>query len=135
MHRTHTARFAALVVVLLLAPAVALAQGGRRDDYSRAELFLNDEIKKLAFDGQVDAHWIGESSSFWYMTDGPDGKAFLIVDAAQATRAPAFDHQRLAQSLSRAAGTSYTARQLPFQAIRFVDGRKSVAFNVGGAGY
>ena len=121
-----------LAAVSLLAPSIAVAQG-TRDDYARAERFLNDDIKKLAFDGQVDPHWIGGTDRFWYLVDGPQGKTFMLADVAQGTRAVAFDHQRLAQGLSRASGTTYTARELPFSIVRFND--KTVAFNAARLGY
>src|SRR5205809_6897831 len=89
-------RAAFAAAILAAAPAAASAQGAR-EDYARAEMFLNEGIKKIAFDGQADAHWIGGTSRLWYLNDGPDGKTFMLVDAAQATRGPAFDHQRLAQ--------------------------------------
>jgi dipeptidyl-peptidase 4 len=127
MSRAGRIRVATLVAVSLFAPLAASAQG-TRDDYARAERFLNDEIKKLAFDGQVEPHWIDGTDRFWYVNDGPDGKTFMLADAAQATRAPAFDHQRLAQGLSRAAGTTYSARELPFSSIRLTS--NAVAFNV-----
>ena len=50
--------FAAAAVGVSL-PATVEAQG-RREDYARAQQFLNEDIKKLAYDGQVDAHWLTE---------------------------------------------------------------------------
>ena len=47
--------FAAAAVGVSL-PATVEAQG-RREDASEPK-FLNEEIKKLAYDGQVDAHWL-----------------------------------------------------------------------------
>ncbi len=122
----------ALVAASCLAPSLAAGQG-TRDDYARAERFLNDDIKKLAFDGQVDPHWLRGTDRFWYLNDGPEGKTFMMADAAQGTRAPAFDHQRLAQGLSRASGKTYSARELPFTIIRF--NNNTVAFNVARVGY
>jgi dipeptidyl-peptidase-4 len=119
-------------VVWLGAPALASAQGSR-EDYSRAERFLNEEIRNLADDGQVDPHWIDQSDRFWYVKDGPDGKSFMVVDAAQGTRSEAFDHQRLAQALSRVNGTTYSARELPFSSIRLA--ANSVSFTVAQAAY
>src|SRR2546425_5918068 len=110
--RAASLRGAALAAIL--AAAAAASAQGAREDYARAEMFLNEGIKKIAFDGQADAHWIGGTSRFWYLNDGPDGKTFMLVDAAQGTRGQAFDHQRLAQALSRVAGTTYGARELPF---------------------
>src|SRR5437867_10488747 len=90
----------AVLAVVLCSPAPASAQG-QRSDYARAQQFLPEEIRKLAFDGQVDPHWMPGTSRFWYVKEGPDGKEFLVVDAAQGSRAAAFDHQRLAAAASR----------------------------------
>jgi dipeptidyl-peptidase-4 len=127
MTRIRQSLLAMAAGALLVGPSIASAQG-TRDDYARAERFLNDDIKKWAFDGQIDPHWINRTDRFWYMNDGPDGKTFILVDAAQGTRAPAFDHQRLAQGLSRASGTPYSARELPFTTIRLAN--NTVTFNV-----
>jgi dipeptidyl aminopeptidase/acylaminoacyl peptidase len=118
-------RLLTVTAAALLAPTLASAQG-TREDYARAEQFLNDDVKKIAFDGQVNPHWIDRTDRFWYLNDGPDGKTFMLVDAAQGTRAPAFDHQRLAEGLSRASGTTYAGHELPFTDIRLRGG--AVAF-------
>src|SRR5262249_8429595 len=76
--------------------SASLQAQGRREDYARAQKFLNDEVKKIAYDGQVDAHWLGDSTEFWYLKDALESKEFVIVDAASGTKHPAFDHQRLA---------------------------------------
>ena len=120
-------------VSLLFAAAVASAQGTRAD-YSRAETFLNDAVRAVAFDGQVDPHWIGTGGRFWYLNESPDGKTFMLVDASQRRRTPAFDHQRLAQGLSRASGSTYPADHLPFSSIRFT-ATNAIAFNVGPTWY
>jgi dipeptidyl aminopeptidase/acylaminoacyl peptidase len=122
----------AVGAVVLLVSSSAVAQG-TRGDYLRAERFLGDEIKKLAFDGQVDPHWIDRTTRFWYVNEGPEGKTFMLADAAQGTPSPAFDHQRLAQGLSKASGSTYAARDLPFSSIRLA--AAAVAFKVGRNAY
>ena len=122
-------------VSLVLSAAVQASAQGAREDYARAQQFLPDEIKRLAFDGQVDPHWLAGRSRFWYMKDAFDRKEFLIVDAAQGTRAPAFDHQRLAAGLSAVAGRRYDAAMLPFSYLQFADEGKAVAFAVEGTGF
>ena len=117
---------------MLVGPSVAYGQGTRQD-YLRAERFLNDAVNRLAYDGQIDPHWIDGSDRFWYVKDGPDGRTFMIVDPTQRTRGPAFDQERLAQALSRASGSVYSARELPFSSIRLDDFR--VSFNVERVGY
>src|SRR5262250_1921889 len=84
--------------------SASLHAQGRREDYARAQKFLSDEIKKLAYDGQVEAHWLADSPQFWYLKDALESKEFVIVDAASGAKRPAFDHQRLAAALSTAAG-------------------------------
>ena len=44
-----------------------------------------------------------------------------MVDASTGAKAPAFDHEKLAASLSKAANASYTAVTLPFNTIGFAD--------------
>ena len=125
-------RLSLLTAVLLCSSTLAAAQGSR-DDYGRAGKFLPDEIRHLAYDGQVDARWIGQTDRFWYRKEGPFGKAFVRVDAVSLTSTPAFDHQRIATALSSAAKQSFTARALPFDVIRFTDGEQSVQFEAVGA--
>jgi hypothetical protein len=66
MIRTQCVALAAVAAAVVSSPAPASAQG-LREDYARAERFLNDEIRKLAFDGQVDPHWMAGTSRFWYL--------------------------------------------------------------------
>ncbi len=132
MKYTTVLAIAALAAAAVCVPEPVLAQG-RRADYARAEQFLNDDIRKLAYDGQVDAHWLPGTSRFWYLKDAADGKAFLIIDAASGTKSPAFDHQRLAAAMTRVTNQRYEARALPFTYVRFMDGgRIAVSIEQGG---
>src|SRR5262245_65195397 len=118
---------AAAVCVSLAAPAKA---EGLREECERAQKFLIEEIKKIAYDGQVDAHWLTGTTRFWYLKDALESKEFLLVDAASGSKVPAFDHQRLAAALSTVAGRRYDARALPFSYVQFGSGGKTVAFTV-----
>jgi dipeptidyl-peptidase-4 len=120
-------RLGLLAAALALSSTLVTAQG-RRDDYDRAERFLAEQIRHLAYDGQVDPRWIGKTNRFWYRKKGPFGKQFVLVDTAQLTSTPAFDHERLAAALSSAARQTYSGRALPFDAIRFTDGEMAVQF-------
>src|SRR5262249_34861312 len=53
------------------------------------------------------------------------------VDAETLAKRPAFDHEKLAASLSAASGEKYTALKLPFMMINFVDNEKAIEFLVG----
>src|SRR5215470_12287845 len=81
------------------------------------------------YKSQITPHWFQENTRFWYRNDLRDGaKEFIVVDAEHGTRQPAFDHQKLAVSLSKAAGKEFKPDKLPFSEIEFVHGGKSIQF-------
>ncbi|HMI50495.1 MAG TPA: DPP IV N-terminal domain-containing protein [Candidatus Saccharimonadales bacterium] len=106
------------------------AAQGTVDDYRKAEFFQTGGQRKLVTVANVDAHWIEKSAKFWFRDAGPKKTEFLIVDPAQNTMAPAFDHERLAAGLARAAKQEFQATKLPFESFDFVDGAKSIKFRV-----
>jgi hypothetical protein len=55
---------------------------------------------------------------------------FLVIDAAQNTSEPAFDHARLARTLSLAAKQEYKATKLPFDSFEYADGGKAITFHI-----
>jgi len=74
-------------------------------------------------------HWFQNNTKFWYRNDLREGaKEFILVDAEQGARRPAFDHERLAAALSKAAGQQYKADRLPFSEIEFSEDGQSVRF-------
>jgi dipeptidyl aminopeptidase/acylaminoacyl peptidase len=89
----------------------------------------------LVFKMRIAPHWFDQDNRFWYRNDLPGGaREFILVDAERGTRAPAFDHQKLAAALSKAAGGQvYHADHLPFDEIEFVDGSKAVRFRASDA--
>jgi fermentation-respiration switch protein FrsA (DUF1100 family) len=84
------------------------------------------------YKARIDPHWFENNTRFWYRNDLRGGtKEFVVVDAAHGTRARAFDHEKLAACLSKAAGAPYRADQLPFDWIEFGESAKVVRFQVG----
>ncbi len=93
------------------------AQGGRS----------SGEVYKA----KVTPHWFGNNTRFWYRNDLAGGtREFILVDAEKGTRVPAFDHQRLAAALSKAATKEFKSTRLPFDTIEFVDDAKALRFTV-----
>src|SRR6516162_9516240 len=77
----------------------------------------------------VTPNWFANNTRFWYRNDLRDGvKEFILVDAEDGKRGPAFDHEKLAIGLSKAAGKEYKADRLPFNSIEFVDHAKAIRF-------
>src|ERR1039458_4540849 len=104
-----TARALALAA---LAAGVALAQGTLAD-YQRAQ-GLQAKARGLVVGTPAAATWIGDSGQFWYSRTAKGGSEFLMVDAANATKKPAFDHDKLATAINGATGGHYTGLALPF---------------------
>jgi dipeptidyl aminopeptidase/acylaminoacyl peptidase len=86
------------------------------------------------YKSQLTPNWFHDNTRFWYRNDLRGGtKEFVVVDADKATRQPAFDHKKLAEALSKAAGTDYKADRLPFDSIDFIDEDRAVRFRAGSA--
>jgi dipeptidyl aminopeptidase/acylaminoacyl peptidase len=80
---------------------------------------------------RITPHWFAENTCFWYRNNlSGDTKEFVLVNAEQGTRRPAFDHPRLATAISEAADASYQGDKLPFDDITLSDDAKSVRFTV-----
>src|SRR5580704_3568393 len=108
-----------LAAVYFVFAAASVNAQGTLADYQRAEKFLPGNLRHQVYVADVTPHWIEKTSRFWYRKAGPTGTQFILVDPAQNSSGPAFDHTKLAESLSRAAKREYTATQLPFDSIEF----------------
>jgi dipeptidyl-peptidase-4 len=115
-----------LTFLFLVAALPALPQRLTTGDYAHAEKFMGYNTTPLVYGGAVRPTWL-DNGTFWYRTTTPDGPEFILVDPEKGTRAPAFDHAKLAQALSSAAGKSYDAKHLPFNEIELTAG--TVAFD------
>lgn len=121
-------------VALLTATVPAFAQQYApevvtEDDYARAESYLYTTTSKLVYGTSVRPTWLPDER-LWYRTTTPEGTSFILADPASGTRAPAFDHARLAEGLSATSDTTYTAYGLPFFAFEYADDGQAITFNV-----
>src|SRR5579862_2879997 len=114
---------------LLVVISVPLAaQHFTAADYARAEKFMGYNTNPLVYHGAVRATWL-DDGRFWYRTTTADGNEFVLVDPEKNSRGPAFDHARLAQALSAAAGSAYDAHHLPFTEIEL--NGNAISFSIG----
>ncbi|MGH7529828.1 MAG: DPP IV N-terminal domain-containing protein [Gemmatimonadales bacterium] len=113
-------------LLLLAAPLAAAAQTPRvvtAADYARAEQFLDPQASRLVSGMPGRPTWLADGRA-WYRVSRADGWEFMMVDPARRTRAPAFDHARLARGLSAATGRTVEATALPLQSFELAeDGR------------
>ncbi len=113
--------------------AQAWAQG-TAEDYARADA-LRDRFGGKVIRDRVVPHWLGGNDRFWYRVDLADrAREFVVIEAAQGVRRPAFDHGKLAGALAKTLGSAVDPARLPFDAIEFTpEGR--VRFEASGKGW
>jgi dipeptidyl aminopeptidase/acylaminoacyl peptidase len=77
----------------------------------------------------ITPHWFANDTKFWYRNAlRGEASEFILVDTTTATRQPAFDANKLAAALSKAAGQQFNGDHLPFTNIDFSDDSKSITF-------
>ena len=121
----------ALSAALALVSAPSAAQVTTAD-YQRAQS-LREQYESAAVFIPEPATWIGTTHRFYYRRSLANGFEFVTFDADTQQRQPAFDHTRLADSLSRASGRAYTATRLPFQNFTFNDQLSAIEMTIDGA--
>src|SRR5262249_17248584 len=128
-----------LSILALACSAGLLAQQSSKvlsaADYARAEKFMPYNAAPLVFGTGVRANWITGTDRFWYRVTRENGSEFILIDPAKGTRAPAFEHAKLAAALSIAANQKYDAHKLPFQNITLAADGSTVSFEAAGKGW
>ena len=82
---------------------------------------------------RVQPHWSADNTRFWYkVTTGSNSFEYVLVDAQQGVRQPAFEHGRVAESLRVAGVTNAAAERLQLEDLQFADDSASVTFRCDG---
>jgi dipeptidyl aminopeptidase/acylaminoacyl peptidase len=116
----------ATIVVVALTSASALAQTTNTGQARRGR---SGEAERGVYKARIVPHWFAGDTKFWYRNDlRGQAKEFILVDAEKGTRQPAFDHDKLAAALSKAANHEYKSDHLPFSTLQFGDDGKTVKF-------
>ena len=139
------------ICITSLAVAPALLAHGTLADYERAQA-LQAKAGGLVVNSPGAMTWIGDTDHFWYPRTVKGGTEFVMVDAQAASKKLAFDHDRLAEAISKATGHKYTGLALPFvpntsrpdrrpippgttAPLTFIDNEKAIQFGTGGSLY
>jgi dipeptidyl aminopeptidase/acylaminoacyl peptidase len=121
-----------LSAALLLVVAAPSAAQVTTSDYQRAQSLRTQYDSAAVFVPDA-ATWIGDTHTFYYRRSLANGFEFVTVDADTRQRQPSFDHNRLADALSRASGRAYSATRLPFQSFTFNDQLSAIDMTIEGA--
>jgi dipeptidyl aminopeptidase/acylaminoacyl peptidase len=128
-------RHALLVLPLTLASTSSLAAQPRRSltaaDYDRAVRMLGSTVSPMVVGGTAPGvSWLADGR-FFYRSVRPEGAVYVLVNPRTRSRAPLFDHARLATALSAAAGGTFVATALTLQSLELSDDGQSVTFTAG----
>ncbi len=144
----HNFRFLPFVVahagVSLLGISVAAAQQPTvltTADYARAESRMAYKTAPLV-DHAVDrVVWLKNEGApaggdrFWYRDTANGNTTFMLIDAARATKVPAFDHAQMASALTTAGIRNANAASLPITDLEFADANATLIVTVRGERY
>jgi len=100
------------------------------EDYARAARYFTPSAQAQVKNQDVAAHWIGTTDRFWYVRESAEGWEYVLANAADGSRAMAFDHSRLAQTLSvEADGTEISPGQLPLGDLAIDESLERISFD------
>jgi dipeptidyl-peptidase-4 len=138
-HRSSTriARiaFGVCTVVVALSSSSLVAQKAEPasppvPNYDLAAQWTSQKVGKLVFDTTVSPQWLETSDRFWYAYRTREGRRFMIADPIKKTKAPLFDHAKMAATLTTITRIPYDAQHLPFSNVRFVKKDTAIEFDV-----
>jgi dipeptidyl aminopeptidase/acylaminoacyl peptidase len=116
----------AAMVVAAFASASAQAQTNNTAQARRGRF---GEPERGVYKARLVPHWFAADTKFWYRNDlRGEAREFILVDAAKGTRQPAFDHDKLAAALSKAAQHEYKGDHLPIASLEFSEDARTVKF-------
>jgi hypothetical protein len=128
MKHAPLASAAAILIAIVCSSSSVFAQATVAD-YQRA-ISLRDQYQNLATGTTTEPRFIEKTNRFHYRRAVKGGNEFILVDATTREKRPAFDHDKLATALSSALKRKITPLELPFNTFTFVDGEKTIEFNV-----
>ena len=121
-------KFAILILFYLLTlKNIAISQS-ILDDYNRAVEYLPFNVFKNVYNLELQPNWINNTSKFWYENINEHGKKFIVINPKLNSKQSAFDHKRLAHSLSIILDTTFSANNLPFSSLEYSLDEKSIQF-------
>lgn len=109
-----------LLNILLLVATVSVCTyaQGTAEDYERAG-GLKAKYEAAVVDIAGPATWIGNTHRLWYRKLSRGMNVYMIFDADTSQKNTAFDHDKIAASLSKLTGNTYKAQDLPLAQLRF----------------
>src|ERR1051325_2196092 len=126
MRRLATWCIASAFLAAAFATPSAQSRSTPKPNYELAADWTAQKVGRLVFDTTVAPRWLETGDRFWYAYQTREGRKFYLVDPLKKSKAPLFDHAKMAATLTSITREPYDAQHLPFTSVRFV--RKDAAF-------
>ena len=120
MKESLNTRLAKILLLLATISVCSYAQG-TATDYERAG-GLKSKYEAAVVDVAGPPSWIGNTHRFWYRKLSRGANVYMIFDADTSQKNVAFDHDKIAASLSKLTGNTYKSQDLPLAQLRFDTG-------------
>ncbi len=122
-------------LLIALSGGDARAQGSKAD-YERAFGIRRTTDGKL-LNARLSANWLTNGTRFWFrrQTDTNGSSAFILVDASNGMKQPAFDHDVLAGALATGSGRKVSATALNLEGLEFREAGAPIRFRFAGNGW
>lgn len=99
-------------------------------NYELASRFSPNRIRKMVFSTSVDAHWLKNSTRFWYTYETSEGKFYYIVDPAKKSKSLMFNNVKMAADISRLTLDPFDAQNIPIKNLKFLDNEDIIRFEI-----
>ena len=136
MFRRLTSSVAAIALFAIATSAGAQAQSQAPDNrvnkanWAQAEKYSGQAITQVTYSTSLTPGWVRQTDSLWYTWRNRDGVTFYLVQPKTKTKAPLFDHQKLAAQLATIHGKPVDPKNLPFSTITWMVDMKTIRFTV-----
>lgn len=115
---------------LTVATGVLVGMEPNRANWTLANRFSSEALRPFLYSTSVQARFINESESFWYMWRERGGVAFVVVDPVAKSKKPLFDTADMAAKLSEALKKPYDITNFPVTTVTFSKDAKTISFTV-----
>lgn len=99
-------------------------------NYELASRFSPNRIRKMVYSTSVDAHWLKNSTRFWYTYETSEGRNYYIVDPAKKSKSLMFDNVKMAADISRLTLDPFDAQNIPIRNLKFLDNEDVIQFEI-----
>jgi dipeptidyl aminopeptidase/acylaminoacyl peptidase len=96
-------------------------------EYEKAAAHMDRSLYGLVYNQVSGSNFI-ENNNLFYNTTNKDGQKFILVDAISKVKTAAFDHQKLADVLSKKMDKEVKSTDLPIYSVSLSDDLKTLNF-------